>query len=66
MNKESNKINGAQLWARMSENQTKQGQVSLIANRVMPVVVLDRLNRFPIGPFDWEKFLNFVKKFLNE
>ena len=66
MNKKSNKNNGAQFWARTSENQTKQGQVSLIANRVMPAMVLNRMNGFPTGPSSWEKFPNFVKKFINE
>ena len=37
MNKKSNKSNDAQFWARASENQTKQGQVFLIANRIMPL-----------------------------
>ena len=34
MNKESKKSNGAQFRAWMSENQLKQGQVFLIADRV--------------------------------
>ena len=34
MNKEANKRNGSQFQARMSENQTKQGQVFLVTDRV--------------------------------
>ena len=34
MNKESHRSNGAQFLAQPSENQTKQGQVFLIADRV--------------------------------
>ena len=37
MNKESKKSNDAQFRPRTSENQLKQGQVSLIADRVMPL-----------------------------
>ena len=34
MNKETNKRNGSQFLAWMSENQTKQGQVFLVTDKV--------------------------------